>query len=320
MQQQRLKAYLDLIQELLTCPHGEEWIWLRKHESLVNPELVQVMEQVAAQLARQGDAQSARFIHNWAGQLHHILSRPTEPESPREDKSQAYLELIQTLLDSPEMTAQILQAHQSLLGPELVQTMGQVAAELATGGNGEAAQFLETVAEQVNLAWMESHGFTPRWQKPGVAVPPSKPPDPQPPRESPAMSTAAAIPDQPLPVPDQPVPQGTAADRSFLAMDGLVQPLAAIATAISNLTAQIQNLPQGHHALWYMEALEKAAANGWVLSTEEVEQLIGIKPHCTAGEQSFQRGSWNFIKVGRLGPQTGWQVVKATPAELPTAT
>jgi hypothetical protein len=36
MQQQQLNAYLNLIQELLTCPQGEEWIRLKQHEDLVD--------------------------------------------------------------------------------------------------------------------------------------------------------------------------------------------------------------------------------------------------------------------------------------------
>ena len=47
---ERLKAYVDVIQRLLSCPKGEEWILLRQYQELVNPELVKVMEQVAHRL------------------------------------------------------------------------------------------------------------------------------------------------------------------------------------------------------------------------------------------------------------------------------
>ena len=36
MNKPSLKAYLDVIQGLLSCPQGEEWILLRQHEKLVN--------------------------------------------------------------------------------------------------------------------------------------------------------------------------------------------------------------------------------------------------------------------------------------------
>ena len=74
MNQQSLKAYLNLIQGLLTCPRGEEWILLRQNEKLVNKELVEVMEQVANHLSMEGDIKTAKYLHNWAGKLHHILT------------------------------------------------------------------------------------------------------------------------------------------------------------------------------------------------------------------------------------------------------
>lgn len=79
MKQQRLAAYLNLIQDLLTCSQGEEWIHLKKQETLVDGPFLQAMEQVATQLARQGDRESATFLHNWAVKLHHILVKEIQP-------------------------------------------------------------------------------------------------------------------------------------------------------------------------------------------------------------------------------------------------
>lgn len=62
MEQQRLKEYLSLIQKLLACPQGEEWTHLKHHEELVDAQFVQVMEQVATQLTRQGDREAAIFL------------------------------------------------------------------------------------------------------------------------------------------------------------------------------------------------------------------------------------------------------------------
>jgi hypothetical protein len=135
MNQQRLKAYLNLIQGLLDCPNGKEWILLRQHEDLVNPELVEVMEQVATHLAAEGNSKAAKFLHNWAGQLHHILTTTARP-SANEDKSQAYLELIQSLLNCPKGSeTEILAANQELIGPGLVQAMKQVASQAISQGD-----------------------------------------------------------------------------------------------------------------------------------------------------------------------------------------
>ncbi len=121
MNQQSLKAYLDLIQALLSCPRGEEWILLRQNEKLVNPELVEVMEQVANHLAIEGDMRAAKYLHNWAGKLHHILTESVPTPKKDQDKTQAYVELIQALLNCPEGSeAEILAAHQELLADRRV--------------------------------------------------------------------------------------------------------------------------------------------------------------------------------------------------------
>jgi hypothetical protein len=64
------------------------------------------------------------------------------------------------------------------------------------------------------------------------------------------------------------------------------------------------------HPLWCLEVLEKACSQDWQLTTEEVEQLIGVKPHCHEDETIYERGNWCFTKVGKLGGQTAWQVSK----------
>jgi hypothetical protein len=58
--------------------------------------------------------------------------------------------------------------------------------------------------------------------------------------------------------------------------------------------------------LQHYAALERAIASGWILSTAEVRSLIGIKPH---GDQ-FQRGSFIFVRSGKIGNQAAWRVAK----------
>ena len=50
MDEQRVQAYLSLIQELLECPSGEELQILEAHLELVDEGFMQVCELVAAQL------------------------------------------------------------------------------------------------------------------------------------------------------------------------------------------------------------------------------------------------------------------------------
>jgi len=58
--------------------------------------------------------------------------------------------------------------------------------------------------------------------------------------------------------------------------------------------------------LQHYAALERAIASSWLLSSSEVRSLIGTKPK---GDR-FQRGSFVFIRAGKIGAQSAWRVVK----------
>ena len=60
--------------------------------------------------------------------------------------------------------------------------------------------------------------------------------------------------------------------------------------------------------LWYLGRLEVARASGWELTTSQVQELIGVKPSCKKGKKTFRRGSFIFVKSGRIGNQTSWRV------------
>jgi hypothetical protein len=368
MQKQRLNAYLNLIQELLTCPQGEEWIRLKHHEQLVDAQLLQVMAQVATQLARQGDREAAIFLHHWAAKLRHILLKEGQPTASEEDKTEAYLGLIEQLLTSPEgMEESILQAHQALIGPGLVHKMQEVARQFILQGDVKTAQFLEGLAHQLNQRWLQAHDFQaanlqktaaqpspqpsavashqPRrrraaWErdapqersapaaatavKPKAETPPPKAETPPLKAETPAPNAKPDLSD-PWDAPPDPVtpPKTPAMATATPPMQpddtpAIAAGLNAIAAALQQLTQTLaasqwsQPEPQtpALHPLWYLERLEQACSSGWHLTTEEVEQLIGVKPHCPKAEIVYQRGNWCFTKVGKLGGQTAWQVSK----------
>ncbi|MEM9449807.1 MAG: hypothetical protein AAGA75_14865 [Cyanobacteria bacterium P01_E01_bin.6] len=357
MEQQKLQADLKLIQELLTCPEGEEWILLKRNETLLDADLVQVMEQVAAQLLREGDRHAAKFLHNWAAQLHHILLKEVQPTTPNPERAQAYLQLIQALIDCPEgEESKLLSHHADLVGPGLVATMHQVAQNLVDQGILDTAQDLENLAAQISQSWIQTH--MPPWRSPTQqnAAPPPNLESPvhkqafhtklnqnrskqdksnqnvSSQREDAATSSARPAKADPIPDPwgsDRPVssalhlkvPQQIAnglhdlslllhqIDKTLAAQTQVLQSFAERVTggsASNSLTATQQANP-----LWYMDVLERACECEWVLTTEEIEQLIGVKPKCHADETLYQRGSWTFQKAGKLGTQTAWRVKKA---------
>jgi hypothetical protein len=308
MNQQRLQAYLNLIQELLTCSEGEEWTLLQQHEELVNPELVQVMEQVASQLTTEGNREAAEFLHHWANQIKHILTQTTKPEG-KDDRYQAYLNLIQALLDCPKGAEEgILAANQQLVNPTLIGLMKQLATQVAAEGNRETAHYLNNLAAQLSRTLMPAKvfktsptqelnrpKFDPNEYKQRLAQLQERLAQPQ--------AESESIPTPPVTAPPIP-PAESAISPSFS------EQLNAIAESLTKLEEMLASRLQPPDPLWYMNILERAQTANWILTTEEVEQLIGVKPRCETGKDSYQRGCWTFLKVGKMGAQTGWRVIK----------
>ncbi|MGL4502484.1 MAG: hypothetical protein ACRC78_02170 [Planktothrix sp.] len=75
---------------------------------------------------------------------------------------------------------------------------------------------------------------------------------------------------------------------------------------LERLVGAIASNIQPRSPLWFHDELEKATKQGWILSTSEVEALIGVKPK---GEV-FCRGGWEFLRTGKIGNQGAWKVNK----------
>ena len=82
-----------------------------------------------------------------------------------------------------------------------------------------------------------------------------------------------------------------------------------VVAAISGAIASNMTPPD---PLWYLERLETARASEWELTTSQVKDLIGVKPSCKKGKKTFKRGSFIFVKTGRIGNETAWKVIKET--------
>lgn len=77
MDTNHLKAYVNLIESLLQCAKGEEWLLLQQHQDLIDAELLTVMTQVAERLNAEGNAPAAKFLRYWTLQLTHMLQQNT---------------------------------------------------------------------------------------------------------------------------------------------------------------------------------------------------------------------------------------------------
>lgn len=308
MRQQQLKAYLQLIQELLSCAHGEEWTLLERNEQLVTPDLVQVMEEIAMQLKSDGRLDAAKYLQHWAGQINHLFEQAVHHQS-NDEKSQAYLQLIQDLLDCPSGSeADILESQQNLIDPNLVRMMKQVAAQMATRQEKGAARFLSNLAAEISRNLVPVKNFKANLQKDAKEA---------------ILDTNHHFPDfepvdkSALEDIDEEIPQFDPLNETFANTEDITpqsfhfeERLTEITQSLINLQEILFSRLQPVNPLWYMDILERAYTLGWVLTTEEVEELIGVKPRCEAGKNSYQRGCWMFVKAGKMGLHTGWRVIK----------
>lgn len=121
MDEKRAQNYLDLINELLTCPPGKEAEVLDANTELIDDGLLGVMTQVAEGFAQEGDENSAAFLNTIVHNLADLLELPLVPTV----SSQIDL-LIQLLLATeesegdPEVVYPLLQKNVQLLDENFI--------------------------------------------------------------------------------------------------------------------------------------------------------------------------------------------------------
>lgn len=82
MNQKRQEAYLNLIQQLLDCPSGEEPEILRANQELLDADFLQVLEAVAQMCFQQGDENTANWLRNLGNQLVEALNLSLQLNRP----------------------------------------------------------------------------------------------------------------------------------------------------------------------------------------------------------------------------------------------
>ena len=318
-----LNTSLRLIEALLQCAKGEEWLLLQQHEQLIDAELIGVMAQVTEQLNSEGNLPAAKFLHYWTAQLTHLLQQNPHTDPATENQSPSYLQLIQTILECEKGDeVAILSQHTDLINEGLVQAMNQVAAQLAARGSQDTAIYLKHLAAEVNRILVNpdegqqqiSSPVTNGYVKIPVSQSCSAPAAVNSPATSSGQSnnyTHGSI--DPLveieiaqQQPDLVITPSTSPQLS----NHLEELLANISSRLEQLETSINKHQNPSNPLWYMSILEQADAQGWIVSSDEVEQLIGTKPHCAPDSNSFVRGCWKFEKAGKVGMQSSWRVTK----------
>jgi hypothetical protein len=314
MDTQQLNKYLNVVEALLHCAKGKEWLLLQQYEDLIDSELLTVMEQVSKQIHAEGNVPAAQFLRYWTVQLTHLLQQ--QNPTPAESRSKNYLKLVQMLLGcskGDEVT--VLSQYPELMDEGLVYTMNQVAAQLAAKGDQDIAIYLKHLAAEVNRIWL--HPGEDRAMV--TAPPPTSLPDNGQQEESLRAVMANRPPDKVQLTDTDPTPISSLTPNNHInnELNELLQKIDQRLEKMEMLLSEQHIIPD---PLWYMPILEQVSAQSWILSSEEVEQLIGIRPYCAPGDNSFRRGCWKFIKTGKVGTHSSWRVIKENIALPPNTT
>ncbi|MFM6345560.1 MAG: hypothetical protein ACKPFK_10490, partial [Dolichospermum sp.] len=105
MNEQRAQAYLNLINQLLSCNNGDEPRILQENQELLDEGLVQVMVAVAQQFEGAGRENEAQWLLNMARQLPQALGlledETTATANTPEDYLNFLMEVLQKVADDP---------------------------------------------------------------------------------------------------------------------------------------------------------------------------------------------------------------------------
>ncbi len=146
MNEQRIQAYLTLIQQLLNCTSEAEWQQcLTDNQELLDQELVQVMLEVAEDLTTQGYLDKANFLMNLAGQMMGVYDNKSEVQL------KFLLQVLQTTEQSnsnPEVVYPLLQNNLDKLDETFAEGLYQWAtATLPTLESEQAYGVAEVIFE-----------------------------------------------------------------------------------------------------------------------------------------------------------------------------
>jgi CHAT domain-containing protein/tetratricopeptide (TPR) repeat protein len=152
MDEQRIQAYLQLIDSLLNCPDGQQIELLKANHDLVDGGLLERMALVAADLAEKGNQNVADWLLNFASQLAEVLGISSSSTTREE-----YLSFIQELLiaadesnGNPEEVDQVLQRHLNKLDTHFAHILQEVVTRLISQ-HPEGAEFIVALIENISI-------------------------------------------------------------------------------------------------------------------------------------------------------------------------
>ncbi len=147
MDEQRIQAYVNLIQQLLGCASGEELALLKQHAELVDAGLLAVMAQMADLLEQQGNP-NAGWLRQFAQKLRAGLAGENQGVSSADAPMQASLAFLAEILRQVANTQgnirqvySFLAEHQHQLNETLLQAMPMMASRFFNSDTDQQALF-----------------------------------------------------------------------------------------------------------------------------------------------------------------------------------
>lgn len=131
---QRFQTRVELIEQLLDCPQGQEDAVLQSKAELVDAELLEVIEQYASHLESQGNG-NARWLRGFAAQLAQTLGISTADSAGVDNAAQFLLETLQLVAKSenPQQAYSIWAQQQIQFNESLLKVLPEVSSQLLTG-------------------------------------------------------------------------------------------------------------------------------------------------------------------------------------------
>jgi len=108
---------------------------------------------------------------------------------------------------------------------------------------------------------------------------------------------------------------GTTSDRALVTSPSEQNPLFHPPTLVAVVEAIVKRLlPSTGSRLSYLRELEEACERGWLLSTSEVADLLGLSPRTIAAYgQEFEDAGFVFTRAGtRKGGELAWSIDKSS--------
>ncbi len=81
-----------------------------------------------------------------------------------------------------------------------------------------------------------------------------------------------------------------------------------IGSVVKDVVTEVINTVNPTDTIAQLKQLQSIVEQGWWITTQQIKELTGTTPKLKKGETQWQRGSFLFTKVGKIGNQSGWKV------------